>query len=246
MEQSNIVSWERKGYLGILSISNDKKNYLNHPDFIEFEQLKKWAEEKDLKGIIIRGIGRNFSAGANIVDLQELAKDENLLFEKMNEGKKILDFIEDLNIPVIAAINGVCFGGGLEIALACHIRVASHRALFAFPEANHGLIPGLGGTYRLTQLLGKGAYEFILNADLMNAVEAKKIGLLTHVSESKDVFEFACEKIDNMIADRSIEVIHSAMQAISNARKMNREEALKAETNLFCKLAVNVKFHQQD
>ena len=246
MKQSNIVSWERNGDVGILSISNGKKNYLNQPDFIDFDSLKKWTKEEGLKGIIIRGIGRNFSAGANIENLQELAKDQNLLSDKMNNGKKILDFIEDLKIPVIAAINGVCFGGGLEIALACHIRVASERALFAFPETNHGLIPGLGGTYRLTQLVGKSAYEIILNADMINAVEAKKIGLVNHVSELKDSFELASEKLQNMVNDRSIDVIHSVMQAINNAKKMNREEALKAETELFCKLAVNVKFHQQD
>ena len=245
MKQSNIVSWERNGDVGILSISNGKKNYLNQPDFIDFDSLKKWTKEEGLKGIIIRGIGRNFSAGANIENLQELAKDQNLLSDKMNNGKKILDFIEDLKIPVIAAINGVCFGGGLEIALACHIRVASERALFAFPETNHGLIPGLGGTYRLTQLVGKSAYEIILNADMINAVEAKKIGLVNHVSELKDSFELASEKLQNMVNDRSIDVIHSVMQAINNAKKMNREEALKAETELFCKLAVNVKFHQQ-
>ena len=246
MAQSNIVSWERQGDIGILSISNGKKNYLNQPDFIDLDQLKKWSEEENLKGIIIRGIGRNFSAGANIENLQELAKDQNVLSDKMNKGKEILDFIEDLNIPVIAAINGVCFGGGLEIALACHIRVASERALFAFPETNHGLIPGLGGTYRLTQLVGKSVYEIILNADMINAEEAKKIGLVNHISELKDSFELASEKLQNMIKDRSVKLINSVMQSINNAKKMNREEALKTETELFCKLAVNVKFHQQD
>ena len=246
MEESNIVSWERQGDIGILSISNGKKNYLDQPDFIDLDQLKKWSKEENLKGIIIRGIGRNFSAGANIENLQELAKDQNLLYGKMSKGKEILDFIDDLNIPVIAAINGVCFGGGLEIALACHIRVASERALFAFPETNHGLIPGLGGTYRLTQLVGKGAYEIILNADMMNAEEAKKIGLVNHISELKDSFELASEKLQNMIKDRSVELIRAVMQSINNAKKMNREDALKTETELFCKLAVNVKFHQQD
>lgn len=246
MTQSNIVSWERQGDIGVLSISNGKKNYLNQPDFIDLNWLKKWSKEEGLKGIIIRGIGRNFSAGADIEKLQELAQDKNVLSNKMNKAKEILDFIEDLNIPVIAAINGVCFGGGLEIALACHIRVASRNALFAFPETNHGLIPGLGGTYRLTQLLGKNAYEIILNADMINAIEAKKIALVNYVSEQKDSFELASEKLLNMTEDRSVDIINSVMQAINNAKNMNREEALKAETELFCKLAVNVKFHQQD
>lgn len=241
MEQSNITIWERQGELGILSISNGKENYLNNPDFVSLDKLKQWTSEKGLKGIIIRGIGRNFSAGADIEKLAELAKDQVLLQNKMTEGKKILDFIEDLNIPVIAAINGVCFGGGLEIALACHIRIASKKALFAFPETNHGFIPGLGGSFRIIQLLGNKAKEILLNGDMMNAERAYEIGIVDHISEQKDSIEFALEKLKSLTSDRTIELIHSAMQAIHNATLLEKDEALKIETELFCKLAVNVK-----
>lgn len=246
MKQSNITNWERHNEIGILSISNGKENYLDFPDFVDLEKLKEWTSEKDLKGIIIRGIGRNFSAGANIENLKILAKDQQLLESKIKEGKEILDFIEDLNIPVIAAVNGVCFGGGLEIALACHMRIVSERALFAFPEANHGLIPGLGGTYRLVKLLGKNAFEIIFNGDMINAVEAQKNGLINYVTKSKDSCKFAVEKLTNLIQDRSIDVIHSVMQALKNGTKLSREEALKVETELFCKLAINVEHHKQD
>lgn len=246
MNKSNITSWERQNEFGILSISNGKENYLNTPDFLNLEQLQKWTSEKDLKGIIVRGIGRNFSAGANLENLKELAKDEYLLESKLSKGKDILDFIEDLDIPVIAAINGVCFGGGLEIALACHMRIASEKALFAFPETNHGLIPGLGGSYRLTQLIGNKAYEIILNADMMNASFAKELGFIDHISDVKDSFDFALQKLQSFTSDRSVEVIRYTMQAIHNAKKLNREDALKKETELFCKLAANVKYHQTE
>ena len=126
------------------------------------------------------------------------------------------------------------------------MRVASKKALLAFPEVNHGLIPGLGGTYRLTQLLGKKSFEVLLNADLINTTEAIKIGLINYISETKDAFDLAKEKLESMISDRSVEVIHSAMQAINNANNLSKDEALKAETELFCKLAVNVKIHRQD
>ncbi len=241
MEKSNIANWVRKGEIGILSISNGKENYLNTPDFLNPDALKKWTSEDNLKGIIITGAGRNFSAGADMKNLKALVEDEIILNEKMNEGKAILDFIEDLNIPVISAINGVCFGGGLEIALASHMRICSPKALFAFPEINHGIIPGLGGTYRLTQLIKKGTYEILLNGDMMNAEEAKKIGLIDYISESKDSMDLAMEKLENMIKDRSIEVIQSVMKAIKDSKILNKNEALKSETELFCKLAVNVK-----
>ena len=245
MEKSNIISWERQGEIGVLSIENGNENYINTPDFVDLDKLKVWTSEYDLKGIIIRGIGRNFSAGADIEQLNKLAENESLLEEKMNRGKEILNYIEDLDIPVISAINGVCFGGGLEIALASHIRVASYKALFAFPELNHGLIPGLGGGYRLLKLLGKKVYDIILNADLINVDKAKDFGIVNYISDSKDSFEFAKEKLLSMISDRPIEVIKSAMKSIKNSERLNREDALKAETELFCKLAVNVKFHQE-
>ena len=209
MEQSKIISWERQGEIGVLSISNGKENYLLSPDFVDLGSLKKWTSEQDLKGIIIRGIGRNFSAGADIEQLKKLAEDEKLLADKMNQGKDILNFIEDLEIPVISAINGVCFGGGLEIVLASHIRVCSNRALFAFPELNHGLIPGLGGSYRLLQLVGKKVYDIILNADLINSDKAKELGIVNYVSDQKDSFELAKEKMESMVSDRSVDVVKS-------------------------------------
>jgi len=241
MEKSNITQWERIDEYGILSISNGRENYLSTPDFIKLDDLKRWTSEENLKGIIIKGVGRNFSAGADLNHLVRLAKDEKILEEQMKKGKEILDFIENLNIPVIAAINGICFGGGLEVALACHLRIASAKSLYAFPEINHGIIPGLGGTYRLSKLVGKGTYEILLNGDMINAEEALRLGVLNYITESKDALDLAIEKLENMTKDRSIEVIHSVMKAIKNADHLAKDEALKKETELFCKLAVNVK-----
>jgi len=241
MDDSNIVSWERSGEIGVLTLSNGKENYLFTPDFVDFQKLKKWTSESDLKGIIIRGLGRNFSAGADLNQLKELSKDIKSLEEKINKGKEILDFIEDLDIPVIAAINGVCFGGGLEIALACHIRIASEKALFAFPETNHGLMPGLGGTFRLTQLMGKKAMDIILNADLINASKALETGLIDYITETKDSMEWAKNKLLSMVSDRPKEVVNYTMQAIRNAKLLNRVDALKIETELFCKLAIKMQ-----
>lgn len=245
MQKSNIVTWERENEIGILSISNGKENYLNIPDFLDIRDLKRWTLEEGLKGMLITGVGRNFSAGADLDKLKELASDSSWLGTSLNKGKEILEFIDSLNVPVVTAINGLCFGGGLEIALASHIRIASERALFAFPETNHGLIPGLGGTYRLTRILGKNAIEIILGGDLFNADQAREIGLVHTVANEKKSQLFAMDYLKRLVADRPVEVIHAAMTAIRNADRMASDQALKAETELFCNLAVNVNDNEK-
>lgn len=241
MGKQQFATWEKEGDIGIISLSNGKENYLDHPDFIELDQLKHWAEEPGLKGIIIHGLGRNYSAGANLEILKRQAKDPNNLSKKITQGKKVLNYIEALEIPVIAAINGICFGGGLEIALACHMRIASKKALFAFPEINHGLLPGLGGVFRTVNLVRNKSYEIILNGDMMNAEKALDIGLIDIITDYKNAFDSAKEKMLGMTEGRSPQLIRYAMQAIKNADILDKEEALHKETEMFCKLAVELK-----
>jgi enoyl-CoA hydratase/carnithine racemase len=241
MDKFNFVQWKREGDIGIFSLSNGKENYLETPDFIQMEKFTEWIEEPGLKGIIIRGIGRNFSAGANLEKLNEQAKNYPLLSERISQGKKLLNEIENLEIPVIASIDGICFGGGLEIALACHMRIASQNALFAFPEINHGLIPGLGGPFRSVKLIKHKAFEMILSGDMMNAEKALEIGLIDDITNDKDAFLFAMEKMQSMTEGRSPELIRYAMQALKNAGRLSKEEALQKETEMFCKLASNLK-----
>ncbi|MFO7842329.1 MAG: enoyl-CoA hydratase/isomerase family protein [Bacteroidales bacterium] len=241
MDKYDNVHWKREGDIGIFSLSNGKENYLEVPDFIQIEKLREWAEEPGLKGVIIHGAGRNLSAGANLEKLNELAKNYKLLSERITQGKNLLNFIEHLEIPVIAAINGVCFGGGLEIALACSMRIASKNALFAFPEINHGLIPGLGGAYRSVNLVKNKAFEIILNGDMLNAEKALKIGLIDDIANDKDAFEYAHRKMLSMTEGRSPELIRFAMKALKNADLLSKEDALREETEMFCKLATNLK-----
>ncbi|HKL08059.1 MAG TPA: enoyl-CoA hydratase/isomerase family protein [Bacteroidales bacterium] len=241
MDKHDIVHWKREGDIGILSLSNGKENYLEVPDFIGIEKFREWTEESGLKGVIIHGVGRNFSAGANLEKLNELAENYKLFSERITRGKNLLNYIEHLEIPVIAAINGVCFGGGLEIALACSMRIGSKNALFAFPEINHGLIPGLGGAYRSVKLLKNKALEIILNGDMLNAEKALKIGLIDDITNDKDAFEYAHRKMLSMTEGRSPELIRFAMRALKNADLLSKEDALREETRMFCKLATNLK-----
>lgn len=133
MSDKKNITWEVDGSLGILTLNNPPENYLINPEFVSIDQLKSWLKE-NIKGLIITGAGRHFSGGADLNNLMELAKNENELFTNLSKGNDLLNYIDDLEIPVVAAISGVCFGGGLEIALSCDIRICTERSMFAFPE----------------------------------------------------------------------------------------------------------------
>jgi enoyl-CoA hydratase/carnithine racemase len=231
--------WERTGATGVLSLGSSRENYLDEPEFIKMELLEEIFNEPGLKGVIIKGSGRHFSAGADLDKLTQLAKDELLLAKKISAGKKLIRFIENAHVPVIAEINGVCFGGGLEIALACHIRICSDNALFAFPEANYSIMPGLGGTITLSKLIGAGrSAEIILSGEIMDAQKALELKLADYMVPAKELHSFTGDFLDKMTAGRDIGVIHSVMKSIHNSQTMEYEKALEEETKLFCALAV--------
>lgn len=239
MKLQKNINWEKMGSIGILSINNPPENYLEDPEFIKIELLEKISGDVTIKGIIFKGTGRHFSAGADMNKLRQLSQNETLFIEKISDGKKLVDFIDNLNIPVIAAVTGVCFGGGLEIALACHFRFCSENALFAFPESNHDIMPGLGGTVRLARLVGLGkSTEIILTGEPVNAQKALEMGLADYVLPTKELCPFAIDFLNKMTTGRNIDVIHSVMKSINNSQTLPFEKALEEETKLFCFLAV--------
>ena len=229
--------WSVREGIGILRINNPPENYLEKPEFIALDNLMYLVEKDQLKGLIICGVGRHFSAGARMDMLQNLSNDENSLKANIDQGKLLLSYIENLDIPVIAAIKGICFGGGLEIALATHLRICSPKALFAFPETNHGLIPGLGGTIRSIQISRfPHVLQMILSGDVVNAEEALEMHLIDKIS-TDDPIEEAFHLLKKMTTDKPFKVIHSVMQALRNARTLSQYDALKEETKFFCELA---------
>lgn len=239
MNNNEEITWEKREHIGLLSINNPPENYLNNPEFISMDLLKEISTDKTIKGIIIKGTGRHFSAGANLENLKKIANEESVLFEKMTKGKALLDFIENLRIPVIAAVSGVCFGGGLEIALVAHIRICTENAIFAFPETNYNIMPGLAGTIRLAKLIGKGkAAEIILSGEVVNSVKAKEVRLVDYIVPSKEINDFTIDFLNRLVADRDPDVIESVMMSIQNAGRMSFEDAVKEETKLFCRLAL--------
>ena len=147
MEQSKITEWEVVDNFGILTINNPPQNFLTEPEIVSLSDLQRWTSNETLRGLIVQGKGRHFSAGADKNNILT-APDEEGIRNNLTKGKKVLDYLWDLPIPTIAAIRGVCFGGGLEVALSCHIRICSDKALFSFPETGLGIMPGLHGTVK--------------------------------------------------------------------------------------------------
>lgn len=240
MEQSGIMTWERTGDIGLLTIDNKPENYLSGPEFVDPERVREWTGIAGLKGLILSGSGRHFSAGADLNQLRSMCADASGLAARMKRGREILDYLDAIDLPVIAAIEGACFGAGLELALACHIRVCSSGALFAFPEANHGLMPGFGGTQRLSPLTGLGrALTMILGGDIVNAERAAETGLVDHTTRPHGALEFSLSLMKKMVEGRSPDVIRSVVRSLNNGRTMTRQEALEEETRLFCSLAMN-------
>lgn len=229
---------KREEDIGLFEISNPPQNYLDQPDFIEIGELKNFVES-GIKALVVFGSGRHFSAGADLDSMREQINDANLFQNKLQKGNQLLDYVDELNIPVIAAISGVCFGAGLEIALAADIRVCDEKALFAFPEVNQDLIPGLGGIRRLEELVGVStSLELTLSGDMINANSALHLKIVDDIVERKKVLEFSILKARILTNNRPLKVINAIMQSINNSKNMTIDEVVKSDTKLFTELAL--------
>jgi enoyl-CoA hydratase len=182
-----------KGILTIAINRVDKMNALNKATLEELgEAFQEVYDDKEIKGVIISGEGEKaFAAGADIAEIAELNELNGRKFSEI--GQEVFALIEKCDKPVIAAVHGFALGGGCELAMACHLRVVASNAVFGQPEVNLGLIPGFGGTQRLTQLVGKGrALEMMMTADTISAERAMEIGLANFmVKDKKELMEFS-------------------------------------------------------
>jgi enoyl-CoA hydratase len=172
----------------------DKLNALNKDVFTDLDVMLKEVEQNaDIRGIIITGAGQKaFVAGADISEFLGLHGSQGM--DLARRGQEIFSRIEGCTKPVIAAVNGFALGGGCELAMACHMRIASENAKFGQPEVNLGLIPGYGGTQRLVQLIGKGrALELLMTAGMIDAPTALQFGLVNHVVSQDQLLAKAIE-----------------------------------------------------
>ena len=193
----------------------DKLNALNKTVLDELERVIQIVyDDINIKAVIITGQGsKAFVAGADISEFMEVRDEQGI--ELATRGQQIFFKIENCPKPVVAAVNGFALGGGCELAMACHFRLASDNAKFGQPEVNLGLIPGYGGTQRLTMLVGKGkAMELMMSGNMIDAVEAKVLGLVNHVTSSENLLE-KTKEILNIILTRSPSAVSKVITAVN-------------------------------
>jgi enoyl-CoA hydratase len=208
---------QKKDSLAQITINRPKKlNALNSATINELNVAFEALEDDDeIRVIILTGSGEKaFVAGADISEFADFSVEEG--GDLAREGQEMLfDYVENLSTPVIAAVNGFALGGGLELAMSCHFRVASDNAKMGLPEVSLGVIPGYGGTQRLPQLVGKGkAMEMIMTAGMISAEEAKECGLVNHVTTQEELLPLV-EKISSKIMRNSSVAISAAIRAIN-------------------------------
>jgi enoyl-CoA hydratase len=236
MTYENVLTEIENGTLIITVNRPDKLNALNNKTIEELHEALLEAEhEKEIKSIIITGSGvKAFVAGADIAEFADFNVTQGRQLSATGHFK-LFNFIENYSKPVIAAVNGFALGGGLELAMASHIRVASDNAKMGLPEVTLGVIPGYGGTQRLAQLVGKGkAFEMIVTADMINAQDALQLGLVNHVTTQEELLN-KCKEIANKIGQRSSVAVRTAIKVI-NAGYNKQENGYEVEIEEFGKM----------
>ncbi len=224
---------ERRGRVAIITINRpEKRNALNIKTREEgAAALDELHDDREIGVVVFTGAGdKAFIAGA---DIAEFANRTALTQRDIMTARSLFNAIDSFPKPVIAMVNGYCLGGGCELALACDLRIASETASFGQPEINLGIIPGGGGTQRLTRLIGEGkAMELILTGDIIDAKTAYTLGLVNTVVPAADL-EAKTMEIANRIAEKSPIALQMAKEAVKLASRSNLDEGLRREVDLF-------------
>ncbi|TAL39665.1 MAG: enoyl-CoA hydratase [Spirochaetes bacterium] len=223
--------------IALLKINNPPMNALDEQTMLELEFSMRQVEVDDrVKVVIITGEGTTFVVGADVNKVRNVkrAEDGRRLTTRAHE---IMDLIMNSRKPVIAAINGLCLGGGMELAMACHIRIAGDQAQMGLPEIMLGIMPGFGGTQRSARLLGAGkALEIMLTGKFIDMTEAKEIGLVGRVVPQSDIMNEA-EKLAKQIASKGQLAVRAIVEAVIEGGRMTLREGLELESELFGRLA---------
>src|SRR5881394_2350404 len=224
---------ERRDHVAIITINRpEKRNALNIQTRAEGAAiLDELRADDSVRVVVLTGAGdKAFIAGA---DIAEFAERTALQQREVMLERSLFNAIDGFPKPIIAMVNGYCLGGGCEVALACDMRIASEKASFGQPEINLGIIPGGGGTQRLTRLVGEGkAMEMILSGEIISADTALAIGLVNHVVPA-DQLEAKTLAIANRMAEKSPIALRLAKESVKLASRSNLDEGLRREVDLF-------------
>jgi len=233
----SLVLKKISNHIAILTINRPEVlNAMNNEVVAHLDAtVQSCIEDEQVGVIILTGAGEKaFVAGADIKKMQSMGPEAALEFGKA--GQQMTLTIENSPKPVIAAVNGFALGGGCEISLACHIRVASETATFGQPEVLLGILPGWGGTQRLPRLVGSGlANEIITTGRMVSAVEAKSMGLVNHVVPPDELID-KCMEIANQILNNGPNAIAKSLSCIQKRMGMSMEDGLQIEVENFSKL----------
>ncbi|MGH7233124.1 MAG: enoyl-CoA hydratase-related protein [Nitrospiraceae bacterium] len=219
--------------VGTLILNHPPANTLTPDLLAEMESaFETMARDNTVKAIVFTGAGRFFIAGADIRVIAGIPSSREGA-ELALRGQALFNKIEGLDKPVIAAINGMCLGGGLELAMCCHIRLAADGARFGQPEINLGIMPGFGGTQRLSRIIGRSrATEMLLTGDSISAQEAKALGLISQVVPPDDLLRQA-QGLARKIASKGQAAVRSIQRAVHQGAELDLREALELEARLF-------------
>ena len=224
--------------LATVTVSRPEKlNALNAETVQEIgDVFRALARDEGVRAVVLTGAGEKaFVAGADIAELSRMGPVGGVAVSR--QGQDAFRFIELMRKPVIAAVNGFALGGGLELALACHLRIASENARFGLPEVKLGIIPGYGGTVRLPRLVGRGrALQMILTGEMVSAEEALRFGLVNDVVPQAALRDAAQGLAHRIMANGPVAVA-MALEAVDNGFHATTEDALRFESNLFGLLA---------
>ena len=225
----------REGNILTITINREAKlNALNKETINELnDAIHEVMNDSSIRGVILTGAGEKaFVAGADISEFSGVTEMHARKFSE--EGQEVFKLIEDCHTPVIAVVNGFALGGGCELAMACHMRVASETAKFGQPEVNLGLIPGYGGTQRLTQLIGKGrSLEYSMTADMIPASKALEWGLVNHVAADKETALAKANEILNKIAQKAPIAVGFVVDCVNAV--FTSEDGYQTEANAFAR-----------
>jgi len=232
----SVVTEERGALLLVRLARPAKRNALTRAMLERLGEIFAGVEaRRDLRAVILSGAGKDFCAGTDIVELEGMSAEDAR--RKAERGQEVCDRIELCGTPVIAAVQGAAAGGGCELALACHLRVASTGARFSLPEARLGVIPAYGGTQRLARAVGAGrALAAMLAGEEIDAEEALRLGLFNRVVEPDRLIAEA-EALAQSISDHAAPLaVRACLRAVTRGARLPLDEALRLEAELFARL----------